>query len=247
MYNENFEEDNMHKTFLRLIKRIVILFIITFLPIGLYLYINEEVQTTLKSNIDSDKCKYMINAEFNPIKKTIDIFEKVTFVNSTNKIMDRIYFHFDDYEFGIYDISINNNKVEYKVIGNGTILMVISNTMIKPREAIDVNIAYLIEIDKISKREDKVKTINYDLDIWYPVIIYHDNNGWNFNNIIDNKPQILECSHDIRIFIPKDYSLDMKDIMNGSLKAKETQGFYHIQEVNMRYLPITITNYHNKE
>ena len=225
----------MYKIYLRLIKKAIILFIITFLPLGTYLYLNEEVQTTFISNIDNNQCKYILDAEFNPTKNKIYIFEKVIFINKTNKKMDRIYFYLGNNKIGIKDVRINNKQVGYKIIGNDNILMVISNIKIGSGDTSKIDVDYEIDIENNKKLGKKGNSINYNFDIWYPVILYHDNNEWDLKSVLRNTPKILEGDHHVKIFIPLDYALDITNRKNNS-------GFYQLKEINNSHVPIIIRN-----
>ena len=229
----------MHKLYFKLIKRIIILFIITFLPLVFYLYLNEEVQTTFMSNIDTNQCKYILDAEFIPFKKSINISQKVIFLNKTNKNMSKIYFYFNNKQTKILNITINSKKSYYKIIGNDNILMIISKKTIKPNETFEIDINYLLDI-KNKEMINKDKVLSYQLNSWYPLVIYHDKNGWDLKNAINNYQNVLKGNHYIRIFIPKGYKIITTNINKEKAKIKHNNEFYHIEEFNIEYLPITI-------
>ncbi len=229
----------MHKLYFKLIKKIIILFIITFLPLVFYLYLNEEVHTTFMSNTDTSQCKYILDAEFIASQKSINISQKVIFLNKTNKNMSKIYFYFNNKKTKIFNITINNKESYYKVIGNDNILMIISQNTIEPNETIEINIDYLVDI-KNKEMMNKDKVLSYQLNSWYPLIIYHDKNGWDLKNAMNNYQNVLKGNHYIRIFIPKDYKIITTNINKEKAKIKHNKGFYHIEEINIEYLPITI-------
>ncbi len=220
------------------------LIIITFLPLGLYLYLNKGVQTTFIANIDNNQNKYIIDAEFSTTNKNINASGKITFFNRTKDKMDKIYLYLNN-DIKVADARVNKKEVGYKIIGNKNILMVRFSEEIQSQDSVDIDINFLLEVNDERLVKETGKVINYELDIWYPVVIYHDNNGWNLKSAINNKPHLIECNHYIRIFIPSEFILDMTDIRYIETNVKDNGGFYHITK-KTQFLPIIIKKFYDR-
>lgn len=236
----------MPKLYITLTKKVIMLIIITVLPLGLYLYLNEEVQTTFITNIDTNQTKYILDAEFNPNDKSIYVYEKIIFSNKTNDKIDKIYFYLNN-EIKIANIKINKKEVGYKIIGDENILMVTFSEEIQTEDSIDIDINFLIKAKDSSWSKEYDGTTNYKLGIWYPVVIYHDNNGWNLKSATNNTPQLLMSNHHIRILIPTSYSLDMSNTKNEGIKMKDNGEFFQITGEGITYLPFTIRKSYSRD
>lgn len=102
----------------------------------------------------------------------------------------------------------NKNIISKSVLREGTNLIVNLDNVIKPKNSIDIEIAWSYKIPKVSKiRTGVYDSSSYFVSLWYPQIaVYDDIDGWDLFNYTGLQEFYNDNSNfEVKITVPKEY------------------------------------------
>jgi hypothetical protein len=217
-----------------------------------------EVFKRLKGN---DVNTYSIDVSFDDKEKLLKCAQNITYINKTDKNLERIYFHiypnaflkkeyapFEKNEFkkaypnGFSKGYININKVlgkkynlDYKIMGKKEdILEVNLEDNLKPGQKTNIYLEYDV---KLPNSVGRFGYGDYTINItnWYPIACVYDNRGWNtktYEKIGD--PFYSDISNfNVNINIPSRYKLATTGTIK-SERIKKDSTLYKIKGNNVR-------------
>ncbi len=232
----------MHKVIIILIKKIVLLFIITVFPLGFYLYLDNEAQTVFKLNIDANINKYVVEVEINPDKNEINYSGKINFINKTGRIQEKIYLYIYPNVANIHEVNINEKKVDFKVIGKSDILMIILRNPLKCEEAANLQINYTLTFGNNMYHNIETGNNSHEFKIWFPMLLPHEKEGWQIENRHKYMVYTEKSRYSIKLLVPKQYKLQLNSTRKIIKKELTEKTIYYIHEDINSYLPIIIKN-----
>lgn len=236
--NFQYKEVVIIEIYIKVIRKVIFLCIITFLPLLGYLYLSDEAQTTLIANIDDDINKYIIEAQIDLKFQQMNLYEKVILRNDIKDFLDKIYINIYSESINIKKVYINTEEVNFKTIGKDR-----SVVMILPKKAIllgeKIEIEFICNVDMknfIVENDSQV----YNLTNWYPVIAKANEKGWDIKNKLSQIHKNKKNSYNIRVIVPKDY-LIITEVLNFEFQEIENdRHIYHIQNINKESIGLII-------
>lgn len=148
---------------------------------------------------------YEIQVDFAPSTKSYFANQSTTYINTTGKSLDKIYFHLyprayssldtapilfeskklqENYVLGsmeIEKIEINKKEVTYEIGGTtDSILRIFLEESLKPNEKINIYMEYRVKLPENIDRFGYGKEI-FNFGNWYPILAVYDEKGWNLD------------------------------------------------------------------
>lgn len=177
---------------------------------------------------------YDIRVVLKPESKTLQVEQRIQYINTENVELKELYFHvytnafkaketapflFDDFdraysrgfEPGYTEFSAIKDKagkdIKYSLQGEGnTILKLELPAALKPNDVIELTMNYTVKIPPANERFGYGDT-NFNLGNWYPVAAAYDSQGWNLDKYyaIGDPFYSDSANYDITIQAPKEY------------------------------------------
>jgi len=148
---------------------------------------------------------YEIDVELLVEKNQIVGGQRVIFINNSEDNLKEIYFNLypnafkeketapalfsegiknDNYTPGFIEIKglkLEGKKTNYEISGKGeTLLKIPLEEPLRPGEAIDIELNYLIQLPTLADRFGYYNGV-YNLGNWHPILAVYDEEGWNLN------------------------------------------------------------------
>jgi hypothetical protein len=193
-----------------------------------------QVKNASKIEYPKDINEYKINALLNTKEKTLTGDESIIYINKTGKALKEIYFHIypnayqtketTPAQFGfektfpngfsrggieLYDILVNNKKVDYEITGSDkSILKIKFNEKLKADSTAHIHMKFKVKIpngkDRLGWFED-----GYNFGNWYPIAAVYDEKGWHLEPYYSmGDPFYSDVSNYIvNISVPKEYNV----------------------------------------
>ncbi|WP_069650732.1 M1 family metallopeptidase [Caloranaerobacter ferrireducens] len=263
----------MHKLIIKIIFKVLLLFIITITPIVTYTFIRDDVQFTFNVN-QKILNRYFIKAEFDPVNKVIYIDEKVSYINNTGKKIKKIYFHiypnafrkvktapyfeeeineaypngFDSGYIDIKKVMVDNKEQKYKIIGRDyTILMIELERWLRDGAEITVEIQGKIKIPNSRGRFGYGK-YTFNITNWYPILAVYDEEGWNLDPYYKlGDPFYSDVSnYRVELLTPSNYYPVSTGVIVDTKKLDDKVKYY-IEADNVRDFVIILSDKFKKE
>lgn len=229
----------MYEVMKKLIIKLISLAIVTILPIGIYLYTNDNSKYIFNYKPNINRNKYIIIAEFKPEERQLDIKQRVSFTNNFSEKTDRVYFHlcpdgFNSGYINIKNIKVNGKNNKFRLIGKSkSILMVYLFNPINTGEKIYIDITASV---KLSDSMEYLGPSYYTYNIinWYPILVTYEDNKWNLNSY-----NYDISNYHVEFIIPKGYTVAStgRIIKKAELKDKTC---YFIESLNVEIFLLTV-------
>lgn len=217
----------------------------TVLPLGIYIYLNEDVQTTLKANIDYDLDKYIIEAELLPDENTIAVFQKIMFENKMDRSLEKIYMIAYPNHIEIEKLLINKEKVSFKVIGKDkNLIMILPHEKIQQGEVLSIELSYKVNMKRFY---DDIDMEKYILRDWYPIIPPLNEKGWTLESSFSKGPYEHRRNYSIKIVLPGNYIIDNGVNALNTSKIDEKRKVYYLQGVKSENISLIIEKYNKNK
>ena len=238
--------------------------------ISAFLIINHKPeQETLAILDDREINNYIIDVVFNDKDKKIECNQNITYINNTDKTLDKIYMHiypnafsnskicpFEKEEMGqaypngfsegyikVSNILNSNSKLKYNIVGDkNDILEIILDKELKSGQKYSIDMKYTVKLPNCLGRFGYGdNTIN--ITNWFPIACVYDENGWNLESYSTiGDPFYSDTSNfSVNILVPEKYDL----ACTGSvIDEKESKGkkLYKLQAKKVRDFAMVLSD-----
>lgn len=205
----------------------------------------------IKQGMKKECNLYKIDASFDPKNKTVTAKQEISIKNNFDETFSELYFHiypnafqsvdttpfpkedmklaypdgFSPGKMKIQKISSNKKPLKYNI--NGTILEVVLDKPLKPKETAKVSIEFKCILPPSRGRYGYGKN-TFNIANWYPLLAVYDDKGWNkypYYKIGD--PFYSDIAlYSVNIRTPKNYTV----AATGSLVNKKVKGEHILWE-----------------
>jgi len=228
----------MRNIYVKLYDKIIYLIIITVLPIGIYLYNNEEAQTVFKNSMTKEFDKYIIEGYLDENEKSLYFTQTIAFTNRANYQLDRLFLDTDLNNIELRDLEVNGEKVYFKGIDiDNDKLILLLGKPIDHNETVNLEINYCLKLGH--HYEDEGYTI-YDFNKWYLDVSHLDGNGWNINYDGDIDGSKDKKHFSIKITLPVNHIIDTDMEIKTSNKISRNYAVYHLQGITYKKIKFSI-------
>ncbi|MTI46234.1 MAG: M1 family metallopeptidase [Firmicutes bacterium] len=230
-----------------MIKKIILLFIITVLPLTIYIYMDKEVKETLKFNIIGNNDRYIIEGEFIEKEQSIDFIQIIQYTNSSNHELKKIYAKNKSEHAEVSSIQINDEVSNFKIIGKdrNTILIVPKKEIAKG-ETITLNIEYKLHLKQYNSNNNE-KNKEYILENWYLTMAELNQSGWQLESDYTNSNIDKLGNYSIKIILPVNYKIDTQEGINNLSKTAKNNTIYYLQASNINKILLKIVEKNHNE
>ncbi len=237
--------------------------------VGAYLYNRNYSIETSKIMNEEKMNNYIMDIIFDDESKRLLCNQNIEYINNTKDTLEKIYFHiypnafskkeFTPFEEGemdkaypngfnegyidIKNILSNNEKLEYKIIGDkNDILEVKLKNPIKPNERVAIDMKYNVKLPNSEGRFGYGQnTIN--ITNWFPIACVHDERGWNLESYETiGDPFYSDTSNfSVKLLLPTEYKIGS----TGNIVSQKTdtqRTMYKIEARNVRDFAFVLSN-----